>query len=132
MAGADVFARNSVFDEVGFKEYTKRMKKAKVENWRTIVRDARMHIAEKLRDWKTFIALAEVKWNEEKLADVELYRWGNLIYEHCQNEDLRYQMAQWLAERVIELERQERIRGMSTITSYRGFLEKLVNDLLNK
>lgn len=132
MAGANVFAQGSRFDEIGFREYSKRLKKARVENWRAIVRDARMQIAEKSEDWKTFIALAEVKWNEEKLTDVELYRWGNLIYENCRDEDLRYKMAQWLASRAMELEHQERIRGKSTITSYRGFLEKLVNDLLNK
>ena len=107
-------------------------KRENVENWRALSRDIRLQIAEKLGDWKTFIALAEVKWNEEKLTDVELYRWGNLIHENCRDEDLRYKMAQWLASRAMELEHQERIRGKSTITSYRGFLEKLVNDLLNK
>jgi len=132
IAGAEHFVQNGVFDETGFKEYAKRLKKKKVEGGRQIVRNARMYAAERLGDWKTFLTLAEEKWNEEKLADAELYRWGVKINEQCTDEGLRYKMAQWLAGRVVEIERKEQLTGKMKTASYRGFFEKLVNDLLKK
>ena len=131
-AGADFFVQKQPFDESGFKSYIKRLKKEKVKNWRSIERGARMQLAQKSGNWKTFLSLGEEKWNAERVSDVELYQWGRLIYDHCQDENLRSKMAYWLSQRAFELEHQERTRGKSTITSYRGYIEKLVNDLLNK
>lgn len=130
IAGAESFVKDGVFDEAGFKAYTQRLKKEKVEGWRLIVRNARMHAAEKLGDWKTFINLAEEKWNEEQIGDAELYSWGVKINEHCRDENIRYKTAQWLAQKVMEIERREYLTGKVKLTSYKGFFEKLVNDLL--
>lgn len=132
IAGAEQFVSEGKFDEIGFKAYSKRLKQEKVQGWRLIVRNARMHAAEKVGDWKTFVTLAEEKWNEEQISDAELYRWGMKIYEKCQDENVRYKMAQWLAQRVMEMERREQLTGKIKISSYKGFLEKLVNDLLKK
>lgn len=129
-AGAENFVREGKFDETGFKEYTKRLKKEKVEGWRQITRNARMNAAESLGDWKTFITLAEEKWNEEQIADSELYRWGVKINEQCRDENIRYKTAQWLAEKALEIERKEQLTGKVKMSSYKGFFAKLVDDLL--
>ncbi len=130
IAGAENFVHEGIFDEAGFKAYGKRLKKEKVEGARLIIRNARMHAAEKVGDWKVFITLAEEKWNEEHIPDAELYAWGVKIREHCSDNGLRYKMAQWLADRAMELGRKERLSGKVKISSYRGFFEKLADDLL--
>ena len=66
IAGAENFVQDGVFDEVGFKAYTKRLKKEKVEEWRQIVRNARMHAAERTGDWRTFVDLAEENGTKKK------------------------------------------------------------------
>lgn len=132
IVGAESFVRDGVFDEVGFKEYTKRLKKEKAEGWRSIVRNARMHAAEKTGDWKTYVTLAEEKWNEEKVTDAELYGWGMKIEQQCRDEGIRYIAARWFAERAREIERKERMSGKVQLTSYKGFFEKLVDDLVGK
>ncbi len=91
-----------------------------------------MQIAEQMGDWKTFITLAEEKWNEEKLSDAELHRWGIKIDEHCRDEGLRYKMAQWLSGRALQIKYKEQVSGKVNVASYRGFFEKLADDLLKK
>ena len=91
-----------------------------------------MHAAEKLEDWKTFVNLAEEKWNEEQIPDAELYRWGMKVNEQCRVANVRYKMAQWLVQRAIEIERKERLNGKVRITSYKGFFEKLADDLMKE
>ncbi len=132
VAGAENFVHDGLFDEAGFKAYAKRLKKEKVEGARLIIRNARMHAAEKVGDWKVYITLAEEKWNEEQIPDAELYAWGVKIEERCSDDGLRYKMAQWLDSRARELDRKERISGKIKVSSYRGFFEKLVDDLLKK
>lgn len=130
IAGAEGFVKDGIFDEAGFKAYTKRLKKEKVEGWRIIVRNARMHAAEQTADWKTYVTLAEEKWNEEKVSDGELYAWGVKIEQQCQDEGIRYIAARWFAERAREIDRKERTTGKVKMGSYKGFFEKLVNDLI--
>ncbi len=130
IAGAEGFVKVDMFDEEGFKLYVKRLKKEKVEGWQSIARNARMNAAEKLGDWKTYINLAEEKWNEEKVGDSELYSWAVKISTHCSDGNVRYKMAQWLAQRVIDINKKERLTGKIDLTSYRGFFEKLSKDLL--
>lgn len=132
IAGAEDFVRNGVFDEAGFKAYTKRLKKEKVEGWRNIVRNARMHAAEKTGDWRTYVELAEEKWNEEQISDAELYSWGLKINAQCHDEAIRYKAARWFAWTASEMERKERETGKVNLSSYKGFFEKLVNDLVGK
>lgn len=132
IAGAENFVQDGKFDEDGFKAYIKRLKKEKVEDWRIIARNARMHAAEKVGDWKTFINLAEEKWNEEKISDAELYSWGVKINERCRDDGVRYKTAQWLAQKAMEMERKEQITGKVKVSSYKGFFSKLVDDLLKK
>lgn len=132
IAGAEEFVKDGKFDEAGFKEYTRRLKKEKVEGWRLIVRNARMLAAEQVGDWKTFVTLAEEKWNEEKIPDAELYRWGIKVNDQCSDENVRYKMAQWLAQRAIAMEQKEQLTGRVKISSYKGFFEKLVNDLMKE
>lgn len=132
MAGAGDFVVDGRFDEEGFKKYVRQLKKEKVAGWRPMARNARMLAAEQLGDWKTFISLAEEKWNEEQLPDAELYRWGMKIDAECQDDGVRYKMAQWLAERALQIRRKEQSGGKVKMDSYRGFFEKLADDLLKK
>lgn len=130
IAGSESFIREKQFDEEGFKLYIKRLKKEKIEGWQSIARNARMNAAEKLGDWKTFINLAEEKWHEGEVGDSELYNWAMKIDSYCSDGNVRYKMAQWLAQRVIDINKKEKLTGKVDLTSYRGFFEKLSNDLL--
>lgn len=132
LAGAKCFVSGGLFDEEGFKVYVKRLKKEKVEGWRQIVRNARMYAAEKTGDWKTFTVLAEEKWNEEQVSDAELYQWGLKIERECKDESIRYRAARWFALAVMEMDKKERDSGRVKLNSYKGFFEKLVDDLLKK
>lgn len=132
IAGAENFVHDGQFDEDGFKSYIKRLKKEKVKDWRIIARNAHMHAAEKVGDWRTFIRLAEEKWNEEKISDAELYSWGVKINERCSDDGVRYKTAQWLAQKAMEIERKEQLTGKVKMSSYKGFFSKLVDDLLKK
>lgn len=132
VAGAENFVHGGQFDEAGFKAYAKRLRKEKVEDARLIIRNARMRVAEKLGDWKVFVMLAEEKLVEEQVTDAELYDWGVKIEERCSDGGLRYKMAQWLGRRAVELGRKERDSGKVNVASYRGFFEKLADDLLKR
>ena len=46
--------------------------------------------------------------------------------------NIRYKMAQWLAQRVIDINKKEKLTGKFDLTSYRGFFEQLSNDLLKE
>lgn len=120
------------FDEAGFKIYVKRLKAEKIENWRNIVRKARMNAAEKTENWKVYAELAEERWNEEQIPEAELYSWGIVIKENCRDKSIRYKAARWFALAVAEIEKKERLEGKVRVSSYKGFFEKLVNDLVEE
>lgn len=128
-AGANAFVVDSQFDEAGFKAYAKRLRQEKVDGWRVIVRAARMNAAEKTGDWKTYVELAEERRNEEKISDAQLYAWGVTLNRECRDESVRYRAARWFAEEAVEMQRRERQSGKIKINSYKGFFEKLVDDL---
>lgn len=135
-AGADRFVvrgeEGYTLDESGLKEYTKRMKKAKVKDWRAIVRNTKMLAAERTGNWKVYVELAEEKWNEEDISDAELYSWGVKINQECQDEAIRFKAARWFAFAAMEMEQKERKSGKVNISSYKSFFEKLVDDLVGK
>lgn len=130
--GTESFVKDGQFDEEAFKQYARRLKKEKVEGWRLIVRNTRMDAAEQVGDWKTYILLAEEKWHEEEITDGELYRWAQKIERQCRDGNVRYKMAQWLTQRVREINRKECLTGKVDLTSYRGFFEKMADDLLKE
>lgn len=135
-AGAESFVKGEEemirFDENGFREYAKRLKKEKVAGRNGILRKARMKAAEKTGDWKTFSELAEERWNEEDIPETELYEWGITLEENCRDKSIRYKAARWFALTAAEMERKERLAGKVNVSSYKGFFEKLVNDLVEK
>lgn len=135
-AGAESFVREQngkyEFDETGFKAYVKRLKAEKIENWRQIVRKARMNAAEKTGNWKVFAELAEERWTEEQIPEAELYGWGVKIRDNCRDKSIRYKAARWFAWTVSEIEKKERQEGKVRVSSYKGFFEKLVNDLIEE
>ncbi|MEG1950512.1 MAG: hypothetical protein RR137_09145 [Odoribacter sp.] len=132
IVGTDNFVNNGVLDEVGFKEYIKKLKKEKVKDGRLIIRNARIYIAEKTGDWRTYVELAEEKWNEEQISDAELYNFGVVINRECRNEAIRFKAANRFAQAAQKMERKEQISGKVNLSSYKGFFEKLVNDLISK
>ena len=135
-AGADRFVVRGEtgyeLDENGLKGYIKRMKKAKVKDWRAIVRNTRMLAAERTGNWKVYVELAEEKWNEEDISDAELYSWGVKINQECRDEAIRFKAARWFAFAAMEMEQKERKSGKVHISSYKSFFEKLVDDLVGK
>lgn len=135
-AGADRYVVKGetgyALDESGLKEYIKRMKKAKVKDWRAIVRNTKMLAAERTGNWKVYVELAEEKWNEEDISDAELYSWGVKINRECEDEAIRFKAARWFAFAAMEMEQRERKSGKVNISSYKSFFEKLVDDLVGK
>lgn len=135
-AGADCFVERGeagyALNEAGLKEYIKRMKKAKVKDWRVIVRNTKMLAAERTGNWKVYVELAEEKWNEEEISDAELYSWGIKINQECRDEAIRFKAARWFAFAAMEMEQRERKSGKVNISSYKSFFEKLVDDLVGK
>lgn len=133
-AGAEEFLRQAdgkyVFDEAGFREYVKRMKKERVGSWRMIARKTRMEAAGKTGDWKTYTSLAEERWNEEEISDAELYSWGVKINENCRDKSVRFQAARWFAIAAVRIEEKEKLTGKVSLVSYKGFFEKLVDELV--
>ena len=91
-----------------------------------------MHAADRTGDWRTFVDLAEEKWYEEKIPDAELYSWGVKINENCPDEAIRYKAAHWFVQAAQEMERKERVTGKVSMSSYKGFFEKLADDLVGK
>lgn len=118
------------FDEAGFKEYTKRLRQEKVEDWRLIVRKARMDAAERMGDWRIFTELAEERWNEEEIRPDELFAWGEKINKGCSDKSIRFRAARWFALAALEIEKKERLTGKVKVNSYKGFFEKLVDELV--
>lgn len=133
-AGARNFVKETsdgyYFEEAGFKEYVKLLRKEKVEGWRNIVRNARMEAAEKTGDWRTYTELAEERWNEETIPEAELYSWGVKINENCRDKSIRFKAARWFALAAVEIEKKERLTGKINLTSYKGFFENLVDELV--
>ncbi len=120
------------FNESGFKDYVKQMKKRKVEGWRIIARKAKMDAAEKTGDWKTYVELAEERWYEEQISDAELYSWGLKINAQCHDKAIRFKAARWFALTAEEIARKQVQTGKVSLTSYKGFFDKLVDDLIRE
>lgn len=89
-----------------------------------------MEIAEKTGDWRTYTELAEERWNEENVPEAELYAWGVKINENCRDKSIRFKAARWFALAAVEMEKKERLSGKVNLTSYKGFFEKLVDELI--
>ena len=130
--GANQFVRKEgdqmVLDKKGFKRYVKRMEKAKVDGWEDIVSGAEMMNAEKLGDWKTYIALGTERIKQGKVSDLLLYNWGLRVNKQCKDKALRLLAAQWFDEAAVNAAKNE-AKGKGNMMSYRTFFEKLAKDL---
>jgi len=87
-------------------------------------------MAEKTGDWRVYTELAEERWNEEEVSEAELYSWGVKINGNCRDKSIRLKAARWFAMAVAEMEKRERLTGKVNLTSYKGFFEKLVDELI--
>ncbi len=89
------------FDSKGFKKYIKRLKREKALKQDLIVANARIHNAEQLRDWKTYISIIEKRMKKsggiEHLNANELYNWGLRIDQNCADNKYRQKAAKWFA-----------------------------------
>ncbi|MEG2555305.1 MAG: thioredoxin family protein [Odoribacter sp.] len=119
----------AVLDEKGFKRYVKRLKKADVDGKEGIIMNARMSNAEKIGDWKTYIALGSEELKKGQVADLVLYNWGLRISQQCKDQALRLQAAQWFDDAVAVCVKQEEAGGKQSMMSYRTFFEKLASEL---
>lgn len=113
-----------VFDEKGFNTFVKRMKKEKAEQLNLIVVNAKMHNAEMLGDWKTYITIAESKMKDaggiEEIVAMELYNWGLRIDQGCADMKLRAKAAQWYSKmapilEAAEVKKQEEAKKSGTM-----------------
>ena len=109
-----------VLDKKGLKRYVKRMEKAKVDGWEDIVSGAEMMNAEKIGDWKTYIALGTERIKQDKVSDLLLYNWGLRVNKQCKDKTFDEAAAK-AAKNEAE--------GKSNMMSYRTYFEKLAKDL---
>ncbi len=118
----------AVFDKKGFKRYTKWLSKADVEGKENIIVNAKMGNAERLGDWKTYIALGSEQLKKGKVADLVLYNWGLRINRLCKDEALRLQVATWFEDAAAACAQKE-AEGKVGMMSYRTYFEKMAEDL---
>lgn len=92
------------FDSKGFKKYIKRLKREKALKQDLIVANAKIHNAEQLRDWKTYISIIESRMKKsrgiEHVNANELYNWGLRIDQNCADNKYRQKAAKWFATMV--------------------------------
>ena len=131
-SGANQFVHKEgdqmVLDKKGFKRYVKRMEKAKVDGWEDIASGAEMMNAEKIGDWKTYIALGTERIKQNKVSDLLLYNWGLRVNKQCKDKELRLLAAKWFDEAAAKAAKNE-AEGKSNMMSYRTYFEKLAKDL---
>lgn len=89
------------FDSKGFKKYIKRLKREKALKQDVIVPNAKIHNAEQLKDWKTYISIIDSKIKKaggiEHLKVGELYNYGLRIDQNCSNNKYRQKASKWFA-----------------------------------
>ena len=110
-----------VYDQKGFKKYVKRLSKADVDGKTDIIENARMTNAEKLGDWKTYIALGSEQLKNGKVGDLVLYNWGLRINRGCKDSALRMQAAQWFDDAAA--------KSKEGPMSFKVYFERVANDL---
>lgn len=120
--------RQPALDKKGFKKYIKYLAKADVDGKYDIILSAKMNNAEKLGDWKTYIALGSEQLQKGKVADLVLYNWGLRINRLCKDEALRTQAAVWF-EDAAAASAQREAEGKAGMMSYRTYFEKIATDL---
>lgn len=132
MTGANQFVKGhgeeAVFDQKGFKKYVKRLSKAEVEGKQEIIENARMNNAEKLGDWKTYLAIGSEQLKNKKVSDLLLYNWGLRINRQCKDAALRKQAAQWFDDAAAASAKRE-AEGGKQMMSFRPYFEQLAKDL---
>ena len=110
-----------VYDRKGFKKYVKRLSKADVDGKTDIIENARMTNAEKLGDWKIYIALGSEQLKGGRVGDLVLYNWGLRINRGCKDSALRMQAAQWFEDAAA--------RSKEGEMSFKVYFERVANDL---
>lgn len=110
-----------MYDQKGFKKYVKRLSKADVDGKTDIIENARMTNAEKLGDWKTYIALGSEQLKNGKVGDLVLYNWGLRINRGCKDSALRMQAAQWFDDAAA--------KSKEGPMSFKVYFERVANDL---
>ncbi|MFA6843750.1 MAG: hypothetical protein WCR33_05080 [Bacilli bacterium] len=130
--GATAFIKNNLIDEDSFKNYSKRMKKAKVKNWRDIADLAHLEMYKKIKDWKNYSELGEILFLNNKISDKELYAWALAIKEGSRDKLIRYKAATCLDDAVYRIKKQELKTGHILLSSYKGFFEQLIKELIQK
>lgn len=118
----------AVYDQKGFKRYVKRLEKADVDNKQQIIANARMHNAEKIGDWTSYLKLGSRQLKEGKVSDLVLYNWGLRINQQCKDSALRKQAAKWFEDAAAESAKDE-AEGKKGMMSFRTYFEKLATDL---
>ncbi len=91
------------FDQKGFNDYAKLMKKEGVKGWEDIVVNAKIINAEQQKDWNEFVTLIDAKIKAKKLENIpayELFNWGMRIDKNCTDKKYRNQAAEWFAKMI--------------------------------
>lgn len=118
----------ATLDKKGFKQYIKWLAKADVEHKEDIIVNAKMGNAEKLGDWKTYIALGSEQLKNSQVGDMLLYNWGLRVNRLCKDQALRTKAAKWFDDAASESAKKE-AEGKQGMMSFRTYFEKMAADL---
>ena len=91
------------FDQKGFNDYAKLMKREGVNGWEDIVVNAKIINAEQQKEWNEFVTLIDAKIKAKTLENIpayELFNWGMRIDKNCTDKKYRNQAAEWFAKMI--------------------------------
>lgn len=117
-----------VLDSKGFKKYVKRLKKVDIDGKENIIINAKMSNAEKIGDWKSYIAFGNELLKMGNVSDMELFNWGLRMDQLCKDNVYRKCAAQWFDDAAAMAAKRE-AEGKVDMMSYRKFFEDLAVSL---
>ena len=95
-----------VFDEKGFADYMKYMKKNKVKDAKKIEISTRMYLAECIQDWKKYISYGDKLISKYDADLLDVYNWAIRINKNCDDQKLRNHAAVWCDKYAAQLEQE--------------------------
>lgn len=95
------------FDEKGFDDYMKYMKKNKVKEAKKIEISTLMYYAECMQDWKKYISYGDKLISKYDADMLEVYNWVIRINKLCADQKLRNHAAIWCDKYATILEQEE-------------------------
>ncbi len=115
-------------NEEQLKELRKGMKRSGESNVPQRVAEAKIVVAMRNRDFKSFVTLVDERWSDGGLSYAKLYEWGEWLDRNCRDSELRFKASRWFYAELRNIEAYERMHGSST-KSYKAYFMRLADSL---